>query len=141
MATSGTVLAKNMALYIDGSPDTVVTCQVDATISMETATFDTTCKDSGAWSEPRPGTKSWTASVTGNLAFDATFGAVDFFDAWSAQGTTDIVFGTGVTGDVYLYGSAYVTSLEWAASGNDAPVTFSATLTGTGALAKATYPS
>ena len=59
-----TVLAKNMKLYT-GSTPTAITCQVDASLSMSTNTFETTCKDSSAVAEFLPGAKSWTASVTG----------------------------------------------------------------------------
>src|SRR5512145_3320962 len=102
MATTGTVLAKNMTIAFDGVE---VTCQVNAEINMSTETFDTTCKDSGAWAEPRPGTKSWTASGEYNVAFDAALGAKQLFDAWDTQIEVDVVFGTGVTGDFEYTGS------------------------------------
>lgn len=138
MATTGTVLAKNMAIYSGGSPDTLITCQVDATISMSTQTFETTCKDSDAWAEPRPGTKSWTMTGTGNLAWDATYGFSDLQTLWSAQTESEFVISTGVAGDVEMYGNGYVTELEMSSQGNDAAVTFSFTVTGAGALTAAT---
>ncbi len=138
MATTGTVLAKNMAIYINGSPDTVISCQVDATLTLSTATFETTCKDAGSWAEPRPGTKSWTMSGTGNLAFDATYGYEELFGLWYNQTETAFVISTGVTGDKQQYGDGYVTELEMTSSGNDAAVTFSFTVTGAGALIMST---
>ena len=135
MATTGTVLAKNMKLYV-GS--TAITCQVDAKISMSTNMFETTCKDSTAVSAFLPGSKSWTASGTGNFAFDATYGFSDLFEAWDAQSTIAIVWQTGVTGDEKLSGTAYISKLDGDSSGNDAAVTFSFEMQGTGALTKAT---
>jgi len=135
--TTGTVLAKNMAIYKGGSPDTLITCQVDATMSLSTQTFETTCKDSGAWSEPRPGTKSWTMSGTGNYADDATYGFKDLQTLWSDQTEAEFVFSTGAVDDTEYYGNGYVTELELTSQGNDAAVTFSFTVTGAGSLTAA----
>ena len=131
MATTGTVLAKNMTLSLEAAE---VTCQVNAEISMSTETFDTTCKDSGAWAEPRPGTKSWTASGEFNVAFDAALGAKQLFDWWDNQTEIDVVFGTGETGDFEFAGAGYVTSLTVSSQGNDAAVTGTFEITGAGAL-------
>lgn len=136
--TSGTVLAKNMAVYHSDSPDVLITCQVDATLTMSTNTFETTCKDSGAWGEPRPGTKSWTMTGTGNFAEDATYGFNELIALWDAQTASEFVFTTGETGDTEYYGTGYITDLELTSAGNDAAVTFSYTLTGAGALTYAT---
>lgn len=135
MATTGTVLAKNMKMYVGA---TAITCQTDASISMSTNMFETTCKDSAANSAFLPGSKSWTASGSGNLAFDATYGAEELFATWDAQTSMSIVFQTAVTGDKKYSGSAYITSLNINSSGNDEAVTFDYELQGTGALAEAT---
>lgn len=132
-----TVLAKNMKLYTGATP-TAITCQVDASISMSTNTFETTCKDSSAVAEFLPGAKSWTASVTGNVDWSATNGAEELFTAWSNQTSVAIVFQTGVNGEIKYSGSAYITSLQINSSGNDEAVTFSAEFQGTGALGQAT---
>lgn len=135
--TVGTVLAKNMGIYVGGAPDVLITCQIDATLSLSTATFETTCKDTGAWSEPRPGTKSWTMTGTGNFADDATNGFLDLQTLWSDQTEAEFVFSTGALGDTEHYGDGYVTDLELTSSGNDAAVTFSFTVTGAGAITSA----
>lgn len=129
MPTTGTVLSKSLAIYVDGVK---VTCQTDAEVTLSTETFDTTCKDSGAWSEPRPGTKSWGMSGTANLAYDAVLGFKQLFDAWSNQTLVDVAYDTGVLGDFALEGGAYVTELGSASQGNDSAVTFTYTLTGVG---------
>lgn len=135
MATTGTVLAKNMKLYIGSQ---AVTCQVDASLNMSTNTFETTCKDSGANAEFLPGSKSWTMSGSGNFRFDATYGFEDFFDMWDGQTSATAVFQTAVTGDLKFSGTVYLTSLSASSSGNDEAVTYDFELQGTGALAKAT---
>lgn len=137
MPTTGTVLAKNMAMYTGGTP-IIITCQTNASISMSTNMFSTACKDSGAWDAQQPGLKSWSASGEGNFAFDATNGFSALFAAWTNQTSVAVVFQTGVTGDKKYSGSSYVSSLELNSSGNDEAVTFSYELTGSGALTEAT---
>lgn len=131
MATTGTVLAKNMSFELDG---TVITCQVNCELNMSTEMFETTCKDSGAWSEPLPGTKSWTASGEINVAFDATYGIEEIFTAWYNQSSVAFVFTTGVNDDKEFIGTAYVSSSSVSSQGNDAAVTGTFELTGNGAL-------
>lgn len=137
MATTGTVLAKNMAMYLTGS-ETLITCQTNALISMSTNMFETTCKDSGAWAEPRPGTKSWTASGEGNVAFDATYGIEELHALWYNQTEVAVLFQTGTSGDTGFSGSGYISSLEVTSNGNDEAVTFSYQIDGAGALIQLT---
>ena len=135
MATTGTILAKNMKFYVGA---TALTCQVDFSLNMSTNMFSTTCKDSAANESFLPGSKSWTGSGTGNMAFDATYGFSDLFSAWNNQTTVAMVFQTGVTGDKKYSGTTYVSSLTLNSSGTDEAVTFDFELQGTGALAEAT---
>lgn len=137
MPTTGTILAKVMKIYTGGTP-AALTCQVNASISAQTEMFQTTCKDSGANAEYLPGTKSWTASVEGNFAADATNGFEDLYTSYSNQTSVAIVFQNAVTGDLKYSGSAYISSLDLVSDGNDTPVTWSAEFQGTGALTQAT---
>lgn len=135
MATTGTVLAKNLALYIGG---TKITCQTDASVDRSTNMIETTCKDTAANRAVLPGGKSWTMSVSGNTAYDATYGIDELHLAWDNQTLLLCVFQTAVTGDTKLTGSAYISSLSESSSGNDEAATWSADLEGTGALTAAT---
>lgn len=135
MATPGTVLAKYLKMYVGA---TAVTCQVDASMNFNTNMIQTTCKDSAANAAVLPGEKSWEASVSGNLAYDATYGWSQLFAAWDGQTLLMLVFQTGVAGDKKLTGSAYINSLTKTSSGNDEAVTFECGLTGTGAVVEAT---
>lgn len=135
MPTTGTVLAKLMKFYVSTTP---VTCQVDTSLSLSTNMISTTCKDSGADAANLPGEKSWEASVSGNLAFDATYGWSQLFAAWKDQTVIAMVYQTGITGDKKISGSCYINSLTNTSSGNDEAVTFDCGLTGTGALVEAT---
>lgn len=137
MPSTGTILAKTMAFYTGGTP-VIITCQTNASISMSTNMFSTACKDVGAWDDQKPGQKSWTGSVEGNLAFDATNGFSTLFAAWTNQTVVALVFQNAVTGDKKYSGNCYISSLELNSSGNDEAVTFSCELTGSGALTEAT---
>jgi predicted secreted protein len=132
-----TVLAKNMKLYSGATP-TAFTCQVDASISLSTNTFETTCKDSAANAEYLAGTKSWTASVSGLLDYAATNGWEEMFTAWTNSTTVALVFQTGTVGDKKYSGSAIITSMNLNSSGNDEAVTWDCEFQGTGALTEAT---
>ena len=137
MPTSGTILAKTFAFYTGATP-VIVTCQTNASISGSTNMFSTACKDAGAWDAQQPGQKSWSASLEGNVAFDATNGVSQLFAAWTGGTVVPLVFQNAVTGDKKYSGNAYISNIEINSSGNDEPVTYSVELTGTGALTEAT---
>jgi Phage tail tube protein len=136
--TVGTVLAKNMKLYIGA---TALTCQVDVSLAASTNMFETTCKDSGANAAFLPGTKSWTASGSANFADDATLGlnttATGIFAKWDSQASIAMVFQTASTGDTKWSGTAYISSWTLNSSGNDEAVSYDFELQGTGALLQA----
>lgn len=131
-------MAKNFAIYHNANPDVVISCQTNAELQMSTEMFETTCKDSGAWAQPRPGTKSWSMSGEANLAFDASYGFSDLYALWYNQTLASFVIQTGTTGDKAYYGDGYISDLSLSSQGNDAAVTFSYTLTGAGALTQYT---
>lgn len=135
MATTGTVLAKNMKIYVGA---TAITCQLNASMSCSTNTFQTTCKDSAANSEFLPGAKEWTISGSANFSFDATYGFEDLWDIWSAQSVVVPIFQTAVTGDLKWSGNSYISELNATSDGVDAAVEYDVTFQGTGALTKAT---
>lgn len=135
MPTTGTVLAKNMKIYVGA---TAITCQLNASITQSTNMFQTSCKDSAANSEFLPGSKEWSISGSANFSFDATYGYEDLWDIWSAQTSVTPIFQTGVTGDLKWSGSSYISELNATSDGVDAAVEYDVTFQGTGALTKAT---
>lgn len=135
MATTGTVLAKNMKIFVGSN---AITCQLNASLSCSTNMFQTTCKDSAANSTFLPGAKEWTISGSANFAFDSTYGFEDLWDSWDAQTTITPIFQTGTTGDLKWSGSAYISELNATSDGVDAAVEYDVTFQGSGALAKAT---
>lgn len=135
MPTTGTVLAKNMKIYVGAN---AITCQLNASLSCSTNMFQTTCKDSVANSTFLPGAKEWSMSGSANFAFDATYGFEDLWDLWEAQTSVTPIFQTAVTGDLKWSGTSYIEELNATSDGVDAAVEFDVTFRGTGALAKAT---
>lgn len=135
MPTTGTVLAKNMKIYVGA---TAITCQLNASISQSTNMFQTTCKDSAANSSFLPGAKEWTISGSANFSFDATYGYEDLWDLWDAQTAVTPIFQTGVTGDLKWSGSSYISELNATSDGVDAAVEYDVSFQGTGTLTKAT---
>jgi predicted secreted protein len=134
MATSGVFNGTNLLLKVEG---TVVGHTTSCTMSVSNDMADATTKDSSGWSESIAGLKS------GEITFD---GLVDYSDANNAEQLLDLLiartkidwsFGTAATGDSVYGGEGYISSLEQTGE-MEAAVTFSGTITITGAIAKTT---
>lgn len=135
MATVGTVLAKDMKIYIG---TTAVTCQVDASLKMDRNLFQTTCKDSGDMEEYQYGTGTWSISGRALFRFDATQGFSQFFAMWDGKTTATAVWQTAVSGDKKYSGTVLLKSLSGDANGNDEAVGYQFELQGSGDLTEAT---
>lgn len=139
MPTTGTVLGKNMLVSI-GQPGVVISCQGDATLSVERSTNEAVCKDSGAWAQAIPGRASWTLEVSNALfAFDATYGYNQLYTAFANTTLVKVTFTTGVSGDKRFVGDAYVTNLSVNAP-IDGATTYNITLSGYGSLTYENVP-
>ena len=139
MPTTGIINTTLLAMYIDVSgTNTKIAHATDASVSLSHAVRDASTKDSLGWQDNLEGQKSWTASVDGNLAFDATYGVTDLETAFMNRTTVTIVFSTEVTGDTYWSGSAYIDNMDLDSSGVEGNATYSISFTGTGAITSAT---
>jgi predicted secreted protein len=109
-----------------------------ATLNINQAIIDATTKDSAAWTEGLSGLRDWSIDVEGLTDYSASFGADELADLIINRATVTVEFGTGTTSDTKFSGTCNLASLT-----QDAPLedvaSFSGSLTGTGALAKATY--
>jgi len=126
-------------ISVDG---TTVACTLSDTLTVNQATKDTTTKCTAAtgWVANICGQKSWEISVEGVFDSAQTYDYEEFFTELISATTCAVRFGAGggrSTGNLYWYGTAIVTSLTQTAPLDDR-VTWSATLTGTGALAQGT---
>lgn len=98
---------------------------------------ESTTKDSNGFSEVIAGVKS------GEISFD---GLVDYTDSQNAAELNDLLlartkiffeFGTAVTGDQLISGAGFLSSLEMSAE-MESPVSYSGSITITGAITTAT---
>jgi predicted secreted protein len=88
-----------------------------------------------AWRETVGGLKSWSASVEGQWNYSATSGMDDL---WDQFGSSVVVrFYVDETNDKYFSGTANVTAISPTTS-VDGSATFTATLSGSGALSYTT---
>ena len=142
MPTTGIPKGELIRLQIGG---TKIGHATSSGISIQTATTEVSSKDTGngAWTETIAGKNSWSATCEGLLSFDDLIDSVaaltyeDLYDAQIARTAVAVKWTTGVTGDTEFSGNALITGLDLTAP-NDENGTYSFTLTGTGALGKAT---
>lgn len=113
---------------------TAVGGQRNATLNMGTATVDTTSKDSSGWEENLPGLRNW------NVEFDGLFvedddGLAALEDAFMSGKQVQVQVATpaGITYE----GTATLTDFSYEGP-YEGEATASGTLTGSGALEKAT---
>ncbi len=140
-ATLGTVPGNFVGIFIEGA---LIACSTSATLDLGTNMISSSCKDSGNSEQSTPGQKNWSMSLDGNLAFDASYGWADLFEAWEnqtkvvAMWTTNVTTpGTPETGDPFYSGDAYIESLSASAPVNDV-TTYSVSFKGTGLLTSGT---
>lgn len=117
-----------------------------SSLDISMSTTELSSKDtggSGTWTEVTPDTLSFTGSCEALFSQDTTISSEarvtyeGLFDAMTAQTQVAALFTTDVTGDVEYSGNTYITNLT-ATFPEDGPATISFTLTGDGALSKAT---
>lgn len=141
MATTGIVNSKLLKIQYNDAPNTpaTITCQTNAEFTVNNETFDTTCKDDGQWRTVIPGQS--TASLSGELfvSYDAANGHDEILTDTLAQNKLEWIFGTGVSGDTYLSGQGYFTSLSISAPGQNEGVTMSYEITVTGTVTQGTF--
>ena len=118
-----------------------------ASLSISADTPDISTKDSSAWTEVMSGMKSFSIDFEAlmDLTTDTDASANNFkplYDYFTNRSTIKVAFGKDAT---YWYGDCIISSLESSAEAEQ-PVSFSGSLTGTGALTYGTaspiaYPS
>lgn len=132
-ASTGINNGTMLGVYIGG---TLVAHGMSTDLSVDMATRDVTTKASGGWSELKESTKSWNASGSFLFAEDAGVGFTDLFASIAARTVVVLKIWSGVTGDNWYTGNAYVTSIS-TSGGVEDNQTFDASFQGTGALTEA----
>lgn len=113
----------------------VVGGQTGATLNRETNIIEVTSKESG-WGESLAGIKSWSIECEGYVVVDDD-SYDDMEEAWESGSAVDV--NIAVPGGKTYTGKALIGDFPLEAPQDDA-MTFSITLTGTGALAKTATP-
>jgi predicted secreted protein len=113
-------------------------------VSIGKTIIDVSSKSSATWAESIQGRLNWSMSAESITEFDTSVGTTetsmqDLLTDHIASTTWSIVFGTGVSGDPKLSGTALIGNFEWS-NPDDDKSTFSVDFTGTGALTLGTFP-
>lgn len=120
-----------VAVYYDGSKISNLTSN---SIAISQALRAATTKDSAGWEEVLEGLRSAEITCDGYFAEDATIGHTQILaDIITTRGTVTVRWSSGVSGDKYLQGTAYISSSNFSA-GLEESETFSVTFKVTGAL-------
>lgn len=124
----------------------VVGCSTGSTFTVSRAMDPATCGASEGWAESSPGLKSWSGNVSAELrefetSEEATnVSAFDVFDLLDEGTLVDVEYGTKEAGKQRFKGKAFVSGFTYTRP-ESGVVTWSADLTGSGALGKVTVPT
>lgn len=134
MATTGVFNGTNLILKIEG---TTVGHTTSCSMSLSMDTPEATTKDSAGFSEYIAGVKGGEISFEGLVAYDDSSNAIEMADFLLARTQLTCVFGTAETGDEIYTAEGFLTSVEMSAE-MEAAVTYSGSITLTGAITKST---
>ena len=119
--------------------EVAIYCSTSCTLNINAETVGASCKDGGSWNQTVEGSKSWDVSVDGLYQIDTANGFIELSDLLiTGPNEVSLIIGQDTaTGDISWKGTAILTSTSL--TGPDGEIaTWSATFTGTGALAKVT---
>ena len=111
------------------------TTSCSMSLSMDTP--EATTKDSSGFSEYIGGVKGGEISFEGLVAYDDSANAIEMADYLLARTQLTCVFGTAETGDAVYTAEGFLSSVEMSAE-MEAAVTYSGSITITGAITKST---
>ena len=130
---AGIFNGRSMGIYVG---NVLQAYSKSCSLSFKANTMDVTTKDSSLWADFLPTVKDWTITTDSLVALDSAANAVKLSDYLIAGTQVTVKFSTHLIGNLYWYGSCYVSSVDVNA-GMDEPTSYTATLTGDGALTKA----
>lgn len=134
MATTGVFNGTDLVLEVEGN---VIGHTTSCSLSLSLDTPEATTKDSGGFSEFIGGIRGGEISFEGLVAYDDTLNAVQLADYLLNRTQITAVFGTAENGDVIYTAEAFLSSVEVSAE-MEAAVSYSGSLTITGAIVKST---
>jgi hypothetical protein len=134
MATTGVFNGTNLILSVEGA---TVGHTTSCSMSLSMDTPEATTKDSNGFSEYIGGVKGGEISFEGLIAYDDSANAIEMADYLLARTQLTCVFGTAETGDAVYTAEGFLSSVEMSAE-MEAAVTYSGSITITGAITKST---
>lgn len=132
---NGTALLLKFAA--DASTPATIGHSTSCSLSLSNDLPEATTKDSNGYQEVIAGVKSAEISFEGLVAYDDSNNAIEAADLLLARTKVDWSFGTAETGDATYSGEGFISSIEMSAE-MESPVSYSGSITVTGAIAKAT---
>ena len=134
MNTTGVFNGTELLLKVEGA---TVGHTTSCSLSLSMDTPEATTKDSNGFSEYIGGVKGGEISFEGLIAYDDTSNAIEMADFLLARTQLTCVFGTAETGDAIYTAEGFLSSVEMSAE-MEAAVTYSGSITITGAITKST---
>jgi hypothetical protein len=134
MATTSVFNGTNLILTVEGA---TVGHTTSCSMSLSMDTPEATTKDSNGFSEYIGGVKGGEISFEGLIAYDDSANAIEMADYLLARTQLTCVFGTAETGDAVYTAEGFLSSVEMSAE-MEAAVTYSGSITITGAITKST---
>lgn len=134
MATTGLFNGTNLILTVEGS---TVGHTTSCSLSLSNDLPEATTKDSSGFQEVIAGVMSGEISFEGLIAYDDTANAIEMADFLLARTQLTCVFGTATTGDDVFTAEGFLSSVEMSAEA-ESPVSYSGSITLTGAITKST---
>lgn len=134
MATSGVFNGTNLLIKVEG---TAIAHTTSCSLSISQDIADATTKNSGGFSEGISGLRSGEISFDGLVNYASAANAEELVDFVLNRTIITCVFGTSASGDVIYTAEGFIASIEQSAE-MEAAVTFSGSITLTGAIVKST---
>lgn len=136
MATTSVFNGTNLILQVEGA---TVGHTTSCTLSLNNDLPEATTKDSNGFQEVIAGVISGEISFDGLVDYSDTANAIEMADYLLARTQITCVFGTEEAGDAVYTAEGYLSSVEQSAE-MESPVSYSGSITLTGAITKSTNP-
>lgn len=132
-----------LALYRNTTGSTYVKIgyTTDASVEYSHSPRETTNKDSAGWQEFCEGVRGGTYTATFFYEDGATEGLNEWIDVLDGadRGAEKVRFSTEASGEMYVEGDSYITSISWNSPGAEDTVSCTVSGTFTAAITKATH--
>lgn len=136
MATTSVFNGTNLILKVEGD---TLGHTTSCSLSLSNDLPEATTKDSNGFQEVIAGVISGELSFDGLVDYSDTANAIELADYLLARTQITCVFGTAETGDAVYTAEGYLSSVEQSAE-MESPVSYSGSITLTGAITKSVNP-